>query len=364
MTPNTNQSTTENTSTTPVPAPVVTTADALAETLETTSSSEVVVETVQVPARTIADVQAEVAAKTAETPAIDYSQYAAMAETPAVNERRTFDFLSVSGKVDTETITAEDGTELEKRKPATAYKLFLTKPKTTDGRFESETLTLPLTLVPIKYRTVMEQKAGNNGEILVLKSSEFNGKMSDKVVISRFTPDGKVIEKYGPMTVAEARQTFKNAEGKGVLKDKAHIYALHNGEVVRFGVKGAGLWEDRAKLVNGKTEASKVAHPYLSEYLSTFPMTEPYFLFEMKVNAAYRDHGTSKYYRPTFTKGDRITPEVEVEVLKHLGDLHKYFTEMDAETAKFVANTKAPATVVTEGNEKEMELDENGNPVF
>jgi hypothetical protein len=282
-----------------------------------------------------------------------------MAETPSTNERRQFNYLSVSGGVETEITTDAKGEEVEKRKPAAAYKLFLTKPKTTDDRFESEEVKLPLALVPIKYRVVMEQRAGSKGEILVLKSSEFNGKMSDKVVITRFSPDGKVVEKYGPMTVSDARQTFKSADGKGVLRDKAHVYALHNGEVVRFVVKGAGLWEDRKGLVNGKTEASRKEYPYLSEYLSTFPMNEPYFLFEMKVNAAYRDHGTVKFYRPIFEKGTRISSEVEKAVLENLEDLHKYFIEMDKITAEFVANTKTPTVI-----EEEMELDENGNPVF
>lgn len=285
----------------------------------------------------------EVAVAKESPAAVDYSKYASMAETPTVNERRQFDYLSVSGGVETEVV----GDGVEKRKPASAFKLLLTKPKTTDDRFASEEVKLPLTIIPIKYRVVMEQRAGSKGEVLVLKSSEFNGKMSDKVVISRFSPDGKVVEKYGPMTVADARNTFKNADGKGVLRDKAHVYALHNGEVIRFVVKGAGLWEDRKGLVNGKTEASRKEYPYLSEYLSTFPMNEPYFLFEMKVDAAYRDHGTVKFYRPTFEKGARISSEVEVEVLKHLEDLHKYFTEQDKATAEYVASATTPATVVS-----------------
>ena len=294
-----------------------------------------------------------VTSKVESSAAVDYSKYASMAETPTTTERRQFDFLSVSGGVETEVVTDGDGNELEKRKPASAYKLLLTQPKTTDDRFVSEEIALPITIVPIKYRVVMEQRAGSKGEILVLKSSEFNGKMSDKVVISRFSPDGKVVEKYGPMTVADARNTFKNADGKGVLRDKAHVYALHNGEVVRFVVKGAGLWEDRKGLVNGKTENSRKEYPYLSEYLSTFAMNEPYFLFEMKVDAAYRDHGTVKFYRPIFERGTRIAADVEVEVLKNLEDLHKYFTEQDKATAEFVANSAAPTTVVVEEGEED-----------
>jgi len=219
----------------------------------------------------------------------------------------------------------------------------------TDGHFVSEDVKLPLTIVPIKYRMTMEQKTGAKGEILVLKSSEFNGKMSDKVVISRFSPEGKVLAKYGPMTVSEARGQFKSADGKNALRDKAHVYALHNDELVRFVVKGAGLWEDRSGLTNGKTEASRTPYPYLNEYFSTFAMNDPYFLYEMKVTAAYRDHGTVKFYRPVFERGARITPAVEAVVLEHLEELHRYFTDMDKATAEFVpsASPTAPASVTT-----------------
>ena len=294
---------------------------------------------------------------------VDYSKYASMAETPVATERRQFDFLSVSGGVETEVIE-KDGEEVEKRKPASAYKLFLTRPRTSDDRFESETLELPLSVVPIKYRMVMEQRGGNQGEILVLKSSEFNGKMSDLVTISRFSPDGKVEAKFGPMTVGDARQQFKNAEGKGVLRDKAHVYAMHNGEVVRFVVKGAGLWENRPGLVNGKTEASRTEHPYLSEYLSTFAANDPYFLYEMNVNAAYRDHGTVKFYRPIFERGARIDVATEATVLATLEDLHEYFQEQDKATAEFVPSASAPVAPAEEAAEGEMEIDENGVPKF
>lgn len=293
-------------------------------------------------------------AQAKETPAsVDYSKYASMAETPTTTERRNFDFLTVSGGVETEVIE-KDGEEVEKRKPAEAYKLFLTKPRKADNSFESEVVKLPLTIIPIKYRMVMEQRGGNQGEILVLKSSEFNGKMSDLVTISRFSPDGKVVDKYGPMTVAEARQTFKNAEGKGVLRDKAHVYALHNGEVVRFMVKGAGLWENRPGLTAGKTEASRKEYPYLSEYFSTFAANDPYFLYEMKVEAAYRDHGTVKFYRPIFERGPRISPEVEAKVLESLEDLFKYFGEMDKATAEFVPTTTAPVTPVEDSEDEDQ----------
>lgn len=287
-----------------------------------------------------------------ETPqAIDYSKYASMAETPEANHRRQFDYLSVSGEVRTEVIHTEKGDEVEKRIPAKAFKLLLTQPKEADGRYKSEEIDLPLTIVPIKYRMVMEQRAGSKGEILVLKSSEFNGKMSDKVVITRFSPEGKVVEKYGPMTVSEARQNFRNAEGKNVLKDKAHVYSLHNGELVRYAVKGTGLWEALDGLVEGKTELSRTPFPFLNEYFSTFPMTEPYFLYEMKVSSAYRDHGNVKYYRPIFERGARISTAVEAEVLAHLEDLHAYFVEMDKATAEFTPMTKSAPVAIVEDEE-------------
>lgn len=309
--------------------------------------------TKEIEVKTIEQVAEQIRTKAEEKlEATDYSKYASMAETPTTTERRSFDYLSVSGKVETEVIE-KDGEEVERRKPASAYKLFLTKPAKSDGTFESESVDLPLTLVPIKYRVVMEQKTGANGEVLVLKSSEFNGKMSDIVTVTRFSPDGKVVEKYGPMTVAVARQTFKNEEGRGVLRDKAHVYALHNGKVLRFTVKGTGLWEDRKALVNGKTKASQFEYPYITEYLSTFPMNEPYFLYEMEVAAAYRDHIAVKFYRPTFERGTRISSEVEKVVLDSLEDLHKYFEEQDKATAEFVANSAAPTTVVVEDGEED-----------
>ncbi len=310
------------------------------------------------------EVVEKVQAKVAETPTtVDYSKYADMTATPTTTERRKFDSLTLVGTVETEVV----GDGVEKRKPAIFYKSYQTRPKLENGETESEKLDGPVTIVPIKYRSIMLQTAGPKGDILVLKSSEFNGKPTDKVLIFKYGPKDesgkqKVVATYGPMTVMDARQTFKNPEGKGVLKDKAHVYALHNGELVCCGVKGTGLWEKEPSLKDGKTEASRTPHQYLKDYFSKFAMTEPYFLFEMKVEAVYRDHLPNKYYRPIFEKGARISPEVEVEVLKNLEDLHKYFTEMDKATADFVANTKTPTAVVVE--DEEMELDENGNPVF
>jgi hypothetical protein len=293
----------------------------------------------------------------------DYSAYADMAATPKVVERRSFDSLTLSGTVETEVV----GDGVEKRKPATFFKSYQTRPKMADGKTESEKLNAPVTIVPIKYRTIMQQTGGSKGELIVLKSTEFNGNPNDKVLIFKYGSKDeqgkqKIEATYGPMTAMEARQTFKNAEGKGVLKDKAHVYSLHNGGLVRVGIKGTGLWEMESELKNGKTDASRTPHQYLKDYFSKFAMNEPYFLFEMKVDAVYRDHLANKYYRPTFEKGARISAEVEVEVLKHLEDLHKYFTEQDKATAEYVASGTAPTVVVS--HEEDDELDENGNPKF
>lgn len=272
---------------------------------------------------------------------IDYSKYANLAETPSDSERRKFDYLAVSGKVNTEVIKDAKGEEAEKRLPATAIKLFLTKERDAQDNLQSEELALPLTIVPIKYRMVMEQRGGSEGELLLLKSSEFNGKQTDIVIINRFGIDGKIAETFGPMSVAQARKQFLKEDGKQALRDKAHVYSLHNGEVVRFVVKGTGLWEDVTKLSGGKTPASQAKYPFLNNYLSEFPLDKPYFAFNMEVGAAYRDHGSVKYYRPTFKRGAEITPEVGAVVVKHLEDLHAYFAEMDEATKNFKPQVKS-----------------------
>jgi hypothetical protein len=275
------------------------------------------------------------------TPAsTDYSKYASMSETPAANERRKFDYVAVSGAVDTETITTAEG-NFEKIKPASAFKLLLTKDRDVNNKAQSEELAMPLTVVPIKYRMVMEHKTGPKGEILVLRTSEFNGKTSDIITVTRFGADGKPVSTSAPMTVLEARKKYQTAGGKNALRDKAHIYSLVNGDLVRFVVKGTGLWEMESELHNGKTEASRAKYPFLAKYLSEFAMNDPYFLYEMQVNAAYRDHGSIKYYRPTFTKGNRISAETEKVVLEHLEDLFVYFQEMDAATKAYVPSEGA-----------------------
>lgn len=301
----------------------------------------------EAPVETPAEAAPVAEAASAEAPAEetaasrDYSKYAAMAEAPQVNERRSFDYVAVSGKVDTEVVTVEGQGDVERRLPAKAVKLLLTQERGEDDRPKSEELELPLTVIPVKYRMVMEQRAGSQGEILVLKTSEFDGKTSDIVTVSRYSPDGKIVETSAPMTVAQARKKYRTSDDKMALRDKVHLYSLVGGDLVRFVVKGTGLWEQESELHNGKTAESQAKYPFLSRYLSEFPATDPYFLYEMKVGAAYRDHGSIKYYRPTFTKGARISTEVEDQVIAHLEDLHKYFAEMDEATKAFVPEEAA-----------------------
>lgn len=272
----------------------------------------------------------------------DYTKFAAMADTPAQSERRKFNHISVSGAVEMEVVDEKEGTT--KRKPAKAVKLFTAEDKAPDGKLRSEDLALPLTVVPIKYRTVMEQRAGSKGEILVLRSSEFNGRQDDMVTVTRYSPDGKAVSTTAPMKVADARKHFRSAEDKPLLKDKVHLYSLVGGEVVRFVVKGTGLWEKEDDLPKGKTEASRAKHPFLNAYLQQFPATEPYFLYEMVADACYRDHGSIQYYRPTFTKGKRIDAATEKLVLTHLEDLHNHFVDRDASIRNYVPSSM-PSTV-------------------
>lgn len=269
----------------------------------------------------------------------DYTQLAQMIETPASKTYRSFDHVTISGAVKTEVV--KDGKqELEKRLPATATRfMYSSRPLQADGRAEKVTLPLPLTFIPIKYRMVMEHRTGAEGETLLLKSSEFNGnKQTDKVVIKRYTLEGKVEKLFGPMTVKQARDMFVDAQGKRLLKDKVNLYGMLDGELVRLAVKGSALWENRQALSAGKTEASRAPYPFLNEYFSTFKMDDPYFLYEMKIDAAYRDGKAVRYYRPIFTKGARIAPAVEATVIKHLKDLHQYFTDMDNATMEYVAS--------------------------
>ena len=278
----------------------------------------------------------------ASTPTVDYSKYSEMAASPTQSDRRKFNYIAVSGGVEMEVVDEKEGTT--KRKPAKAIKLFTAEDKQADGSLKSEDIALPLTIVPIKYRTVMEQRAGSKGEILVLKSSEFNGRQDDFVTVTRYSPDGKAVSTTAPMKVADARKHFRSAEDKPVLKDKVHLYSLVGDEVLRFVVKGTGLWEKEDDLVHGKTEASRVKHQFLSAYLQQFAATEPYFLYEMQVNACYRDHGSIQYYRPTFTKSNRIDAATEKVVLTHLEELHAYFTERDAAVKAYVPSSSTTST--------------------
>lgn len=300
--------------------------------------------------------------KTEETTKRDYSSYAAAAEIPSQTERRKFDFLAVSGGVETEVVKNEKGEEVEKRLPAKAYKLSLTSDKGADGKYPTEDIAVPFSIVPIKLRYVMEAKTGAKGEILVLKSSEFNGNQTDLVTVSKYgAPDGfgdqKIVATYGPMPVSQARQQFlKAADGKQALRDKAHLYSLYNGSLLRFVVRGTGLWEQEADLVNGKGEEAKTKFKFLRNYLSEFPIaTDPYFIYETVIGAVYRNHGSVKYYRPKFEKGARITAETEKVVLAHLTDLAEYFAEQDAGVKAFVPTKvaeEAPIAEVVAGEEE------------
>ena len=274
----------------------------------------------------------------------DYSKFAAMADTPTQSDRRKFNYIKISGGVEMEVVDEKEGTT--KRKPAKGIKLFTAEEKNSDGSLRNEDLALPLTVVPIKYRMVMEQRAGAKGEILVLKSSEFNGRQDDIVTITRYSPDGKAVTTTSPMKVADARKYFRSAEDKPVLKDKVHLYSLLGDEVVRFVIKGTGLWEKEDDLSKGKTEASRTKHQFLSAYLQQFAATEPYFLYEMIVNACYRDHGSIQYYRPTFTMGKRIDAATEKTVLTHLEDLHTYFNERDESVRNYVPSSNPTVTEV------------------
>lgn len=266
-------------------------------------------------------------------PTRDYSGYASQTAVPTQVEKRQFDAIKVSGMVDRDAD--------EKRIPAKAVMTLMTEPK--DGeRFKQVDVALPLKLIPIKYRCYLEEKAKDDKGTILKFSSEYNGNRSDTVIVG--VKNGNNTEFTAPMTVAEARAKFVDADGKSLLREVVRVYALYNGKVVRLRVHGSGVWES-SDIQNGKTKESQAKHDTISQYLSKFAENDPYFLYEMEVNAVYRDHKSAvKYYRPTFTKGARIDTKTEDIILGAvdgsttgvLQDLVKYFGELDEETKKFV----------------------------
>lgn len=281
-------------------------------------------------------------------PARDYSKYATQTAIPTQVQKRQFDTVKVSGQVERD---ADD-----KRVPAKAVMTLMTEPK--DGeRFKQVDVALPLKVIPIKYRCYLEEKAKDDKGTVLKFSSEYNGNRTDTVIVGIKSATGKT-EFTAPMTVNEARAKFADSEGKSLLREVVRVYALYNGKVVRLRVHGSGVWES-TDIQNGKTKESQAKHDTISQYLSKFAENDPYFLYEMEVNAVYRDHKSAvKYYRPTFAKGTRIDAKTEDIILGSvdgsvtgiLDDLTKYFADLDEETKKFiptVSNEEGVADVTT-----------------
>lgn len=297
-------------------------------------------------------------------PQRDYSRYATQTAVPTQVEKRQFDTIKVSGQVERD---ADD-----KRVPAKAVITLMTEPKVGD-RFKQEDVALPLKLIPIKYRCYLEEKAKDDKGTVLKFSSEYNGNRTDTVIIGIKNANGKT-DFTAPMTVNEARAKFVDAEGKSLLREVVRVYALYKGKVVRFRVHGSGVWES-TDIQNGKTKESQTKHDTISQYLSKFPETDPYFLYEMVVDSVYRDHKSAvKYYRPTFSKGNRIDIKTEDLILGAvdgstkgiLDDLSKYFSDLDEETKKFiptVADEEGEDTSVATHvapDEGEAEIEVNG----
>lgn len=294
----------------------------------------------------------------APAPQRDYSKYATQTAIPTQVVKRQFDTLKVSGQVERD---AED-----KRVPAKAVRTLMTAPKKGD-RFEQVDVALPLTIVPIKYRCYLEEKAKDDKGTVLKFSSEYNGNRTDTVIIGTKTASGKT-EFSKPMTVNEARTTFVDSEGKSLLREVVRVYALHNEDLVRFRVHGSGIWESN-DIKDGKTKDSQEKHDTISQYLSKFAENDPYFLYEMEVGAVYRDHKSAvKYYRPTFKKGKRIDAATEDRILGAvdgstvgiLDDLTKYFADLDEETKKFIP-TVADAEGGVADTTTHIDTDEGGD---
>ena len=281
----------------------------------------------------------------------DYSKYATQTAVPTQVEKRVFDSIKALGTVERD---AED-----KRLPAKAIITLMSEPKVGD-RNKREDVALPFTVVPIKFRCYLEEKAKDEKGTVLKFSSEYNGNRSDIVIVGTKLANGKT-EFSAPMTVSDARTTFVDKEGKSLLREVVRVYALYKGKVVRLKVGGAGVWES-ADVKNGKTPESQMKHDSISQYLSKFAETDPYFLYELEVKAVYRDHKPAvKYFRPTFTKSTRIDGATEDLILGKvdgstvgiLDDLTKYFGLLDEETKKFI-----PTVADVEGGEEKAEADD------
>jgi len=281
----------------------------------------------------------------------DYSKYANQTAVPTQVEKRVFDSIKVSGQIDRD---AED-----KRLPAKAVITLMSEPKVGE-RYKQEDVALPFTVVPIKFRCYLEEKAKDDKGTVLKFSSEYNGNKTDIVIVGTKLANGKT-EFSAPMTVNDARTKFIDDEGKSLLREVVRVYALYKGKVVRLRVHGSGVWES-ADIQNGKTPDSQMKHDTISQYLSKFAETDPYFLYELEVKAVYRDHKPAvKYFRPTFTKSTRINAATEDLILGkidgstvgHLDDLTKYFGLLDEETKKFI-----PTVTDVEGGEEKAEADD------
>lgn len=294
-----------------------------------------------------------------QAPKRDYTKFATQTAIPTQVVKRQFDTLKVSGQVERD---ADD-----KRVPAKAVRTLMTAAKKGD-RFEQVDIALPLKLVPIKYRCYLEEKAKDDKGTVLKFSSEYNGNRTDTVIIGVKNPSGKT-EFTAPMTVNEARTKFVDSEGKSLLREVVRVYALYNGDLVRFRVHGSGVWES-TDIQNGKSKDSQEKHDTISQYLSKFAENDPYFLYEMEVGSVYRDHKSAvKYYRPTFKKGARINAETEDMILGAvdgssvgiLDDLTKYFADLDEETKKFIP-TVADNEGGVEDTTTHIDTDEDGDP--
>lgn len=242
----------------------------------------------------------------------DYSELAGMMGVDKQNVSRTFNMIRMSGSVERETL--EDGSE--KRLPA-KYTLFDLK-GAKQGEMPTMTdLGSEVSLIPLKPRYMLEQR-DNDGKTLMY-STEYNN-FNDTVILTDKTND-KDIKKYRG-AVKDLRKQFVNAEGKSTLKVVCRLYSLYNGEVVRLLVKGSAIWEGP----DAPTKENSI-----TEYLQTFPSSEPAFLFEMKAGSVYRPKKSNKveYNRSVFSRGNRIDLQTEGSVIESLKDIFDYCNKQD-----------------------------------
>lgn len=205
-----------------------------------------------------------------------------------------------------------------------AKKIMVGKPK--DERPETEKLGETVNVVMLKVRRRLEQRS-KSGEV-VLRTSEHNVKTD---VVELYDDKNKVIA-IGP--AASLREKFDG------LKTIQVIYSLllsdtgtKEPELVKLIVKGASLGSE------ARPEELPTFYQYISSFGKNAETGETEHLREyVSVLGLVKEEGAKTYFTMTFTRGEKLSPEVQEVANTNLRDVFGKLTEQDAATKSRIAN--------------------------